>query len=289
MKRQKSFLSDTPTLYLVATPIGNLQEMTPRAIEILNNVDVIAAEDTRNTGQLLKHFDIRTRLITHHLFNEKQSCKGLLELLGQGMSIALVSDAGYPLISDPGQILVETVIDAGYNVVTINGPSAILAALVSSGIKAQPFTFVGFLSSKTSEFQKQLDYWKNHEETLVFYEAPHRIEKMLKGCLEVLGDRKMCLARELTKKYEEYLRGTISEVIENVHDCKGEMVVIIEGYQKDDKDVISLYDLAHIVDKYIEEGLSASEAIKKTAKEHGVSKNEVYRYYFNETEKRTLI
>ena len=288
MKRQKSFLNETPTLYLVATPIGNLQEMTPRAIEILKSVDVIAAEDTRNTGQLLKYFEINTKLITHHLYNEKQSCKGLIELLEQGISIALVSDAGYPLISDPGQMLVETVIDAGFNVVTINGASAILAGLVASGLRAQPFTFVGFLSSKTSEFQKQLDYWKDHEETLVFYEAPHRIEKMLKGCLEVFGNRKMCLARELTKKYEEYLRGTISEVIENLQDCKGEMVVIIEGYQKADRDVISLYDLAHIVDKYIDEGLSASEAIKKTAKENGVSKNEVYRYYFNETEKRTL-
>jgi len=286
MRIQKSFKNNVPTLYLVATPIGNLQEMTPRAIETLKMVDVIAAEDTRNTLQLLRHFEIKTKLIAHHLFNEQQSSKGLIELLDKGMSVALVSDAGYPLISDPGQTLVNMVIEAGYYVVTINGANAILSALVASGINTQPFTFVGFLSSKTSECHKQLEYWKTHEQTLVFYESPHRIEKMLKECLEVLGDRKICLARELTKKHEEFLRGTISEVLESMEEIRGEMVVIIEGYQKEDVAKVSLADLTLIIDKFIEEGMSAKDAIKKTAKEYGMSKNEVYRYYISETEKR---
>lgn len=281
MKSQKSFLNNNATLYLVATPIGNLQEMTPRAIEVLKEVDIIAAEDTRNTMGLLKHFDIHTKLIAHHMHNEKQSSEGLIDMLSSGMNIALVSDAGYPLISDPGQVLVNRVIDAGFNVVTINGPSAILAALCSSGIAAQPFTFVGFLSSNEKECKKQLEKWKTHEETLIFYEAPHRIDKMLKNCLNVLGDRRMCLARELTKKYEEYIRGTISEVLEVVKDCKGEMVIIMEGHTPEEQPTLSMSDLMQIVDRYVEAGMSAKDAIKRTAQENGVSKNEVYRNYFN--------
>ncbi|MBQ7890703.1 MAG: 16S rRNA (cytidine(1402)-2'-O)-methyltransferase [Erysipelotrichaceae bacterium] len=279
MKSQKSFLNNVPTLYLVATPIGNLKEMTPRAVEILKEVDVIAAEDTRNTMGLLKHFEINTKLIAHHMYNEKQSSDGLIEMLNNGMNIALVSDAGYPLISDPGQVLVNRVIDAGYNVVTINGPSAILAALCASGIAAQPFTFVGFLGSSEKECKKQLEKWKNHEETLIFYESPHRIEKTLKYCLTVLGDRRMCLARELTKKYEEYLRGTISEVLEVVKECKGEMVIIMEGCKQEEQPTLSMPDLLKIVDRYVEAGMSAKDAIKKTAQEYGVSKNEIYRNY----------
>ena len=281
MKSQKSFQSNVPTLYLVATPIGNLQEMTPRAVEVLKSVDVIAAEDTRNTMGLLRHFDISTKLIAHHMHNEKQSSEGLIELLNNGNNIALVSDAGYPLISDPGQVLVNRVLDAGYHVVTINGSSAILAALCASGIPAQPFTFVGFLSSNEKECKRQLEHWKKHEETLIFYEAPHRIEKMLKNCLEVLGDRRMCLARELTKKYEEYLRGTISEVLEVVSECKGEMVIIMEGCSKEEQPTISMSDLMQVVNRYVESGMSAKDAIKRTAQEYGVSKNEVYRNYFN--------
>ncbi|MDD6467668.1 MAG: 16S rRNA (cytidine(1402)-2'-O)-methyltransferase [Erysipelotrichaceae bacterium] len=281
MKSQKSFQNSAPTLYLVATPIGNLQEMTPRAIEVLKEVDVIAAEDTRNTIPLLRHFDISTRVIAHHMHNEKKSSDGLLELLDSGKSIALVSDAGYPLISDPGQVLVNRVIDAGYNVVTINGPSAMITALVASGLQTQPFTFVGFLSAQEKECRKQLEYWKEHEETLIFYEAPHRIEKMLKNCLDILGDRRMCLARELTKRFEEYLRGNISEILEVVSECKGEMVIVMEGYKKEERERLSTMELIQIVDQYIEQGMSATDAIKRTAKEYGISKNEVYRNYFS--------
>lgn len=281
MKSQKSFLNNVPTLYLVATPIGNLQEMTPRAIDILKEVDVIAAEDTRNTIPLLRHFDISTRVIAHHMHNEKKSSDGLIELLKSGQSIALVSDAGYPLISDPGQVLVNRVIDEGFHVVTINGPSAMLTALVASGLQTQPFTFVGFLGSQDKECRKQLERWKEHEETLIFYEAPHRIEKMLKNCLDILGDRRMCLARELTKKFEEYLRGNISEILEVVSECKGEMVIVMEGYKKEEREPLSMMELTQIVDQYIEQGMSATDAIKRTAKEYGISKNEVYRNYFS--------
>lgn len=281
MKSQKSFQNNGPALYVVATPIGNLQEMTPRAIETLRSVDVIAAEDTRTTLPLLTHFDIHTRLIAHHLYNERQSSDGILDLLREGLRVALVSDAGYPLLSDPGQWLVQQVIEAGYPVVTVNGPTAMLTALIASGLPVQPFTFVGFLGSGEKECRKALEHWKYHEETLIFYEAPHRIGKMLRTCLEVLGDRKACVARELTKKYEEYLRGTLSELCEAVDGLKGEMVVVVEGYQKDDRPSVSVSDLMPIIEEYIQSGMSASQAIRKAAKEYGLPKNEVYKEYFN--------
>ena len=187
-------------------PIGNLEEMTPRAIEILRTVDVIAAEDTRNTMKLLQVFDIHTRMIAHHSHNERESAKGLLNLLEQGQSVAVVSDAGYPLISDPGQNIVEQVTAAGYNVVPVSGCSASINALVASGLKAQPFLFKGFLSSNDRECVKELEGLKSLPFTMIFYEAPHRIERMLGHCLDVLGDRKACLAREITKRHEEFLR-----------------------------------------------------------------------------------
>ena len=229
MNQQKSFESERATLYIVATPIGNLSELTPRAKEILENADVIAAEDTRNTMKLLSHFQIDTRLIAHHKFNESASSKGIVSLLREGKSVAVVSDAGYPLISDPGSELVQEVIEAGYPVVPISGSNAMLNALVASGLSPQPFLFYGFLPSNERQRIRELQTLKHYPMTLVFYEAPHRIEKMLNNCLEVLGDRPMCLARELTKKHEEFLRGTIQEVLPVAATRKGEMVVIIAG------------------------------------------------------------
>lgn len=278
MNRQKSFENDNATLYLVATPIGNLQELNERAIDTLKKVDVIAAEDTRNTMKLLSHFEIKTRCIAHHLHNEKESAAGLIKMLESGMDIALVSDAGYPLLNDPGQIAVNMVIDAGYNVVPISGSNAALNALVASGISAQPFLFYGFLGSSEKERMNVLQEIKNYPQTLIFYEAPHRIEKMLKSAKEVLGNRKMCLARELTKKHEEFIRGNISEVMEIVDTLKGEMVVIIEGCHKE-KDTISPEALYGLVEEYVENGLSSKEAIKKVAREYGVSKNDLYKEY----------
>ncbi|NBK98876.1 MAG: 16S rRNA (cytidine(1402)-2'-O)-methyltransferase [Erysipelotrichia bacterium] len=278
MKRQKSFENEVATLYLVATPIGNLNELSTRAIEILQEVDVIAAEDTRNTMKLLTHFNIGTRCIAHHLHNEKESANGLLKLLEEGKNIALVSDAGYPLLSDPGAYVVNLVIQAGYNVVPISGANAALNALVASGLSPQPFIFYGFLGNSEKERMQSLHELKDQPYTIILYEAPHRIEKMLHAALEVLGNRNICLARELTKKHEEFIRGTISEVLEIVDSLKGEMVVIVEGCTKE-KDVVSAVQLSSHIDDYISEGLSSKEAIKKVAKEYGVSKNDLYKNY----------
>lgn len=281
MIRQKSFENEKATLYVVATPIGNLEEMTPRAIHVLESVDVIAAEDTRNTLKLLNYFGIRTRLIAHHQHNEEQSANGLLELLRQGKNVAVVSDAGYPLISDPGSVVVKKVMEEGFNVVPISGSNAMLNALVASGMNTRHFLFYGFLKAQEKERIRELHELKYYPFTIVFYEAPHRIEKMLKSCLEVLGNRQICLARELTKKHEEFIRGTIEEVLEIVDDIKGEMVVVIEGCSEEKnpgEDQAS--PLVHEqIKTYIDGGLTTNKAIKRVAKELGLSKNDLYKEY----------
>ncbi len=280
MKRQKSFENEQPTLYLVATPIGNLSEMTPRAIEILKSVDVIAAEDTRNTMKLLSHFGISTKCIAHHMHNEYESAKGLMALLEEGKNIAVVSDAGYPLVSDPGQSVVTMVIDAGYNVVPVSGANAALNALVASGLTAQPFMFVGFLKANENERKKACLELSKIKQTMIFYEAPHRIKKTLETFLDVFGNRKICLAREITKKHEEFIRGYISEVIEVCDDLKGEMVLVLEGCLDDEiSDEIPFSVIHDAIHSYIEQGYSTKEAIKKVAKDHGLSKNEIYKQY----------
>ncbi len=279
MKRQKSFETSKPALYLVATPIGNLDEMTPRAVEILKQVDVIAAEDTRNTRKLLTHFDIHTHLIAHHKYNETASTKGLLELLGEGKSIALVSDAGYPLICDPGETISRSVIDAGYPLIPISGANAMLNALVASGLPTQPFLFYGFLNAHSKEQRKELQALREYPQTLIFYEAPHRIEKTLANMLDVLGDRKCCLARELTKLHEEFLRGNISEIRDVCETCRGEMVLVVAGYKKEDDVALDMPAIYARVDRYVKDGCSSKEAIKRVAGECGISKNELYKQY----------
>ena len=270
MQRTMSFTKECPTLYLVATPIGNLEELTPRAIEVLNNVDVIAAEDTRNTVKLLSHFNIKTHLIAHHEFNEQQSSLGILDLLRDGKNVALVSDAGYPCISDPGALLVKKVSEEGYPVVPINGANACLSALVASGIAPQPFMFYGFLDAKDSVRQKQLYDLVNYPYTIVFYESPHRISKTLNSILDVFGNRNMCLARELTKLHEEFIRGSVAEIIEIADTLKGEMVLVVEGYKEKEKPV-TMNMLESKVNEYIKNGMSAKDAIKAVAKEFDVS------------------
>lgn len=279
MKRQKSFETSTAALYVVATPIGNLDEMTPRAVEILKQVDVIAAEDTRNTRKLLTHFNIHTHLIAHHKYNEASSTKGLLEMLAEGKSIALVSDAGYPLISDPGEFISKAVIAAGYPVIPVSGANAMLNALVASGLPTQPFLFYGFLPSQTKEQIKELQSMREYPQTLIFYEAPHRIEKTLSNMLEVFGDRECCLARELTKRHEEFLRGRISEIREVAAACRGEMVLVVAGYEKDENPAWDMPAIYARIDRYVKEGCSSKEAIKKVAGESGMSKNELYKQY----------
>lgn len=276
MNRQKSFANEKPTLYLVPTPIGNLSEMTPRAIEILNQVDVIACEDTRNSGQLLKHFGISKRLISYQNYNEDTSSKGICNLLSEGLSVALITDAGYPLISDPGQRVVNDATVLGFNVVPISGCNAVLNALVASGLPAQPYLFIGFLPSGNNEAIKKLREYKNYPMTLVFYEAPHRIERTMKNFLNEFGDRRCCIARELTKVHEEFLRGTVSEMIEVAPELKGEMVIVMDGNHEDPLKDIDMDDVLNMVKDSVAHGLSTKDAIKDVAKKTGLSKNKIY-------------
>lgn len=276
MNRQKSFENGRPTLYLVPTPIGNLNEMNPRAIDILKQVDVIACEDTRTSGQLLKYFDIHNRLIAYHNFNEESSANGIMDLLEEGKDIALISDAGYPLINDPGQKIVSIATEAGFNVVPVSGPSAFLNALVASGLVAQPFIFIGFLPQSHSDRVKKLKEYQNYPMTMIFYEAPHRIEKCLKDCLEVFGDRKMTLARELTKMHEEFLRGSITEILEVIDELRGEMVIVMDGNHDEPSKAIDMSDVVRMVNESIEAGMSTRDAIKDIASKTGIKKNKIY-------------
>lgn len=280
MNRQKSFENQNSTLYLVATPIGNLNEMTYRAIEVLKNVDYIAAEDTRNTIKLLNHFEISKKLISHHEHNLTSSLPKIISLLIEGNNIALVSDAGYPAISDPGSELVKAAIDNNINVVSISGANACLNALVVSGIAPQPFLFYGFLDHQDKKKKKELDDLKYYKETIVFYESPHRIEKTLKLILTILGDRKIALCRELTKKHEEIIRGYISEILEVIDTIKGEIVLIVEGSHEEKKeDIVFDLSIKEHVDEFIEKGFSTKDAIKEVAKIRNINKNFVYQEY----------
>ena len=279
MNRQKSFENGKPTLYLVATPIGNLSEMTYRAVETLKNVNFIAAEDTRNTVKLLNHFEIDTKLISHHEHNLVTSIPKIIQLLEEGNDIALVSDAGYPAISDPGYELVKAAISKDINIVPISGANACLNALVVSGISPQPFLFYGFLDHQDKKKKKELELLKKYQETIVFYEAPHRIKKTLKLMLDIFGNRHIALCREITKKHEEINRGTIEEILTVVDDMKGEMVIVVEGAMDVEEDVVFEQSIEEHVNEYIEKGMSTKDAIKEVAKQRNVSKNVVYQEY----------
>ena len=281
MNRQKSFENQKPTLFVVATPIGNLNEMTYRAIQVLKDVDYIAAEDTRNTVKLLNHFDISTKLVSHHEHNLMTAIPKIVHDLKNGLNIALVSDAGYPAISDPGYELVKEVIKEGMNVVPISGANACLDALVVSGIAPQPFLFYGFLDRNDKNKKKELEKLKKYQETIVFYEAPHRIKKTLKLMYDILGDRSIALCRELTKKHEEINRGTIEEILSVIDDMKGEMVIVVEGSHEEfqDQPLVFEQSIVEHVEEYIEKGMSTKDAIKEVAKERKLSKNIVYNEY----------
>lgn len=279
MYRQSSFKNDKASLYLVPTPIGNLGEMTIRSIEVLKSVNYIACEDTRNTIKLLNHFNIKAKLISHHEHNLHVAIPKILHLLEEGENIAIVSDAGYPAISDPGYELVKAVIDASYNVVPISGCNAALNALVVSGIAPQPFMFYGFLSHENKNKKKELEELKNQMMTIVFYEAPHRIKKTLTVMLEILGDRHIALCRELTKKHEEIIRGTISEVLEICDDLKGEMVIVVEGAKEIVEEEVFEQSIKEHVQSFVDKGMSAKDAIKEVAKIRKLKKNHVYEEY----------
>lgn len=278
MRIQKSNIDSLSTLYLVPTPIGNFDDMTYRSVETLKNVDIIYCEDTRVTKILLSHFNILTPLKSYHIFNETERLDEILNNLKNGLNIALVSDAGLPCISDPGFLISKYVIENGYNVVSLPGASASLTALIASGLPNDKFFFNGFLNSKQSQRIKQLELLRDKEETLIIYEAPHRIIETLQDIYKVFGNRKVVIARELTKKYEEYIRGSLEEILQSVTELKGEIVLIIEGC-KQKAEIITLNKLSvkEHFNFYVSRGLSDNEAMKNVAKDRGVSKNVIYK------------
>lgn len=278
MKIQKSYLDAGSALYLIATPIGNFDDMTFRSIEVLKNVDYIYCEDTRITKVLLSHFDIKTPLRNYHIFNEKLVCDDIIELLKNGCNIALVSDAGLPCISDPGYLVASIAIEEDIKVVSLPGASASLTCLIASGLPCEKFYFNGFLNSKQSQRRKQLDELKDRKESIIIYEAPHRILETLNDIYEVLGNRKIVLGRELTKKFEEYIRGNVLDLINEGFTVKGEMVLILEGCSQE-SEIISLNSLTvkEHFEVYIKKGLSEKDAIKQVASDRNVAKNEVYK------------
>jgi len=279
MLKQKSFHNDAKTLYLVATPIGNLEDITFRAINTLKSVDIIYCEDKRVSSKLLNHYEISKPLHSYHDFNKEIKSDELITNLKNGSNIALISDAGYPLISDPGYYVIREAIKEGFNVVSIPGANAALSALVVSGIAPHPFMFYGFLDNKESKRKKELENLKNHTETLIFYESPHRINKTIANMFEVLGERPVVVARELTKKFEEIIRGTTKSLLD-MDPIKGEIVIVIDGLKESDEE--SNLSILEEVDLYINEGMSSKESIKKVAKNRKLSKNDVYQEYHNQ-------
>ena len=274
---QRSY-DDTATLYLVPTPIGNLDDMTFRGVQVLNDVSVIFSEDTRVTLLLLNHFNINKKLIALHDHNEDTEKEKVLQCLKEGKSVAIVTDRGTPIISDPGYKTVKYVTDKGYNVVGLPGANAFVPALITSGIEPSPFLFYGFLNSKDSKRKQELDNLKFCKYTIIFYEAPHRIEKTMNEILDIFGDREVSLSREISKKFESVYRGNISSLIPTLKDIKGEFVIVVSPYKEDNVNVsdLSIYDNVKL---YIENGMETMEAIKLVAKERNIAKNEVYREY----------
>lgn len=278
MIRQKSYQNNTNSLYLVPTPIGNFSDMTYRAVEVLKQVDIIYCEDTRVTKNLLSHFDINTRLSSYHIFNEQIQINDILENLREGKNVALVTDAGTPGISDPGYLVVNSVIKEGFNLISLPGACAVITALVGSGLPLEKFTFVGFLPSKSTQRVKELTKYIDYKDTLVFYEAPHRIMDTLKSIYDVYGNRYIVIARELTKKFEEYIRGNVLDIIEQVENLKGEIVLMVEGAKasKVQEELLTLSIKEHF-EYYINQNMSDMEAIKKVASDRSIPKNEVYK------------
>ena len=276
MTRNKSF-NNGPLLYLVATPIGNLKEISKRALEVFSESDIIAAEDTRNTYSLLANYGIKKELFSLREHNELEASEHLINLIKQGKKVAYVSDAGYPGISDPGYLLVQTAIKNDINVSVISGSSAFLTALVASGLETEHFYFFGFLSKKGNEGKSSLEELKDRKETLIFYESPHHIKKTLELLLEVFGNRKAVIARELTKLNEEYIRGSLEELNQiDEATLKGEMVVLVEGNQSKSDD-ISDERIIERIKYYLNYKIDKKTAIELVKNELNVGKNRVYK------------
>lgn len=267
-------------LYLVATPIGNLEDITLRAIRVLKEVDYIAAEDTRNTLKLLNHFEISKPLISNHRHNEENREEQLINKLKEGKNIAVVSDAGTPGISDPGEVIAKRAIEEGIEVVPIPGACAAISSLIASGLDTKEFTFYGFLPLNKKLRKEKLEEIKNETKTLVIYEAPHKIKDTLMDLKEIIGTRKIVLAREITKIHEEFIRGKIEELIEKVDNLKGEMILLIEGAPKtESENILNNLSLEDHYAYYEKQGLDKKDIIKKIAKDRGVNKNEIYKNF----------
>ena len=288
MWQQKSYEKEglEPALYLVPTPIGNLEDMSFRALRILKEADVIAAEDTRNTKKLCNYFEITTPIVSYHEHNKENSGKHMLDRLRSGQVIALVSDAGLPTISDPGYELVRDAIAEKFKVIPLPGANAALTALIASGLVPQPFYFYGFLQRGAKQKKEELERLKKVDVTWIVYESPHRLKETLKHMLDILGDRNIVLCRELTKKFEEFIRGTISETLiwATESEVRGEFCLIIEGASTVDTELEDLwwnsFDIVAHVDYYMEENqLNSKEAIKLVAKDRGMQKRDVYQAF----------
>ncbi|TWI53246.1 16S rRNA (cytidine(1402)-2'-O)-methyltransferase [Halalkalibacter nanhaiisediminis] len=285
MKQQNSFLDEGTegVLYLVPTPIGNLEDMTYRAVRILKEADLVAAEDTRQTMKLLRHFEIEASLVSYHEHNKEKAGLSLIEHIKNGKVVALVSDAGMPAISDPGQELVREAIEEDIRVIALPGANAALTSLIASGLPTYQFQFIGFLPRQNKQRLELLEQVKQSTATLLFYESPHRLKEALQAMFQVLGNRQVSICRELTKKFEEYQRGTLEEAIEWCEHgmIKGEFCLVVEGRTEEeqaDKWWDTLSEIQH-VNHYIELGMSSKDAIKQVARERDVSKRDVYAAY----------
>lgn len=275
---QKSYSNNKSTVYIIPTPIGNMDDITLRALNKLKELDIIFSEDTRVTKQLLSYFDIpNKKLISSHNFNESKNDNLLLKYLEEGKDIGIVTDRGTPIISDPGYELVKVAIENGYNVVSLPGPTALIPALTVSGLNPSPFIFYGFLNSKESKRKKELENLKKYPMTLIFYEAPHRLLDTLNNIKDVLGNRKISISREISKKFEEIYRGTVEDIINELGEVKGELVIVVDGnYEENDFSNLSIIEHVNL---YIKEGYSTMDAIKSVAKERKTTKNVIYNEY----------
>lgn len=273
---QKSY-NDEASLYLIPTPIGNLDDITVRSLKTLETVDLLLCEDTRETGKLMKKFNIKKKLVSCHEYNESDMVDYVIKCLDDNMNIGLVTDQGTPIISDPGFIVAREIIKKGYNVISLPGATAFVPALTSSGINPSPFLFYGFLSAKDSKQKKELEELKSLKYTMIFYEAPHRIRKTLSNMLEVMGDRNISISREISKIHEEIYRNKISNLIDISDTMKGELVLVVEG----NLDIVDYSDLSIIehVNLYVDDGMNVKEAIKLVAKERNIAKSIVYKDY----------
>ena len=270
-------------LYLVATPIGNLDDITLRALKVLKEVDVIAAEDTRHTLGLLNHFEIKKPLISYYKEIEREKSDSIIELLEEGKNVAVVSDAGTPGISDPGEEIVKKCIENGIDIIPIPGACAFVNALIASGFSTREFIFVGFLSTNRKEKVEKLEELKLEKRTIILYEAPHKLKNTLETIKEVLGNRNIVLARELTKVYEEFIRKTVDEVLDNIDEYRGEFVILIEGSSIGKKELelsnLNNMSIEEHYKYYEDQGLDKKDIIKQIAKDRNVPKNDIYQMF----------